>query len=193
MRVSRFSRRILVILGFGVALPALILAGLGMFLTLRIGGAVESQSARYHRYMAAQVAEGFEQELLAELRESIATAENAARNDAPPTVLLQALEVNRREFRSPHFVPLDQLTDYLLLIVESQPLVYGPDVPDPEGRRFAGMMLRDSKGQVVGAGGWWLDARYFLVSHLREVIEERLANNPRIYGGPESIRNLSVV
>src|SRR5947207_2835935 len=38
MRVSGFSRRILFIIGLGVALPALVLAVLGVFLTLRISG-----------------------------------------------------------------------------------------------------------------------------------------------------------
>ena len=68
MRSSPFSQRIVVILSLGVALPALVLAALGVFLTLRISDAVESQSIRYNHYMAQQVVEGFEQELLAHLR-----------------------------------------------------------------------------------------------------------------------------
>jgi signal transduction histidine kinase len=186
------NRRILIAIGLGVALPALVLAGLGIFLTLRIAQAIETQSARYSRYMAQQVAEGLEQELLAELRQAIAPAENLARDGGGAAAIRAALASRSPYFREPHFVPLEQLTDYMLLIVESQPLVYGPDPLDAPERRFAGIMLRDPKGQVIGAAGWWLDAQRFLAEHLRPVMEERLAHNPRIYGGIESTRHLSI-
>ena len=84
MRTPSFSQRIVFILGLGVALPALVLAALGVFLTLRISDAVESQSIRYNHYMAQQVVEGFEQELLAHLREAVAGAEIEARNGSSP-------------------------------------------------------------------------------------------------------------
>jgi len=79
-----------------------------------------------------------------------------------------------------------------LLVVESQPLVYGQGARGPHHLRFAGMMLRDGQGEIVGAGGWWVDPRDFLDKHLEGVMEERLASNTRIYGGIESSRNLSV-
>ena len=192
MKPSRFSQRIIVILGLGVALPALVLAALGIFLTLRISEAVESQSLRYDHYMAQQVVEGFEQELLSHLRDAVAVAEIEARNGASTQTITSALAQGTREFRDPDFVPLSQLSDYLLLVVESQPLVYGQDVRGPNRSRFSGMMLRDGQGEIVGAGGWWVDPRVFLKDHLQGVMEDRLASNTRIYGGIESSRNLSV-
>ena len=191
MAVSQFSRRVLLLIGVGVAMPALMLAGFSLFLTVRIGEAVELQSARFNLYIARQIAESLEQDLLAQLRESIAPAENGARNGLGIEELRSALRVSRREFLGPHVVPIDELTDYMLLIVESQPLVYGPDRPGV-ARNFAGMMLRDPRGMVLGAGGWWLDADYFLRTRLRPAITERLAANPRIYSGSESLRHLSI-
>jgi len=192
MKTSRFSQRIIVILGLGVALPALVLAALGVFLTLRISQAVESQSLRYDHYMAQQVVEGFEQELLAHLRDAVAGAEIETRNGASEPAIVAALAQGTREFRGADFVPLSQLSDYLLLVVESQPLVYGQDVRGPNHVRFSGMMLRDEQGEIVGAGGWWVDPKAFLEEHLQGVMEDRLASNTRIYGGIESSRNLSV-
>jgi hypothetical protein len=161
MKPSRFSQRIIVILGLGVALPALVLAALGIFLTLRISEAVESQSLRYDHYMAQQVVEGFEQELLAHLREAVAGAEIQTRNGASRSAIVAALAEGTREFRSPDYVPLSELSDYLLLVVESQPLVYGQETRGPDRSRFSGMMLRDGQGEIVGAGGWWVDPRTF--------------------------------
>jgi signal transduction histidine kinase len=192
MKPSPFSRRILFVLGLGVALPALLLAALGVFLTLRISDAVESHSLRYNHYMAQQVVEAFEQELLAHLREAVAPAETEARNGASADAILQALGAGTREFQDPQFVPLQELSHYLLLVVESQPLVYGQDIRGPDRRRFAAMMLRDARGEIMGAGGWWIVPDQFLRDHLRAVMEERLASNTRIYGGIESTRNLSV-
>ena len=192
MKASPFRQRLFVILGLGVALPSLVLAALGVFLTLRISEAIESQSVRYNHYMAQQVVEGFEQELLAQLREAVAGAEIEARAGAGPEALERALAQGTNEFSDPEFVALSRLSDYLLLVVESQPLVYGQEPRGARQTRFAGMMLRDGQGEIVGAGGWWIEAREFLQSHLRAVMEERLASNTRIYGGIESSRNLSV-
>jgi hypothetical protein len=197
MATTTFSRRIIAIIGLAVSLPTLVLAGLGILLTLRISQAVESQGVRYHRYLAQQVAESFEQELMAHLRESMATAENAARGGSTgPTLLaalLAALGPAPSEFETPHLAPLSELPDYFMLVVESQPLVYGFDPGRHAGTSFAGLMLRDSEGQVVGAGGWWFKPREFLIDHLKAVMEERLPSKERIYGGIESIRNISVM
>src|SRR6185295_10275025 len=192
MRVSAFSRRVVGIIGFGVALPAVLLATLGVFLTLRISQAIESQSRRYNLYIAQQVAQSFEQELMGHLRASITVAETVARTDGDRTALMNALATGTGEFDEAHFVPLSELTDYLLLVVESQPLVYGAPQGDRSGRTFAGLMLRDADGQVIGAGGWWFSPRVFLIGHLRTVMEQDLASNPRIYGGIESTRHLAV-
>jgi signal transduction histidine kinase len=192
MAVSTFRRRVLGMIGLGIALPALLLSGLGIFLTLRIARAVEEDSVRYNSYLAQQVAEAFEQELMAHLRGSIGTAENAARNGAPPVEILAALGSGSEEFRDAHFVPLDQLNGYSLLMVESQPLVYAPGAGPRRGRYFVGLLLRDADGQVNGAGGWWIEPGRFLADHLSEVVRERLPGNPRMYGGFESTRRLSV-
>ena len=48
---ARVSRRALFLVGLGVALPAILLAGLGIYLTLRIARAVEEESARLAEQM----------------------------------------------------------------------------------------------------------------------------------------------
>ena len=190
MKVMSFRQRMMVVIGLGVALPALVLAALGVFLTLRIADAVEAQSVRYCHYMAQQVVDAYETELLAHLREAVAPAENAARLNQGPAAIEAGLREGTREFTAPDFIPLHDLSDHLLLVVQSQPLVYGEDLRN--GKRFAGMMLRDPEGEIMGAGGWWIDPGLFLERHVHVVIEERLASNNRIYGGIESTRNLGI-
>lgn len=193
---SRFnlqlSRRAFVILGLAIAAPALFLAGLGIFLTLRVARAIENESIRYNSYMALQVGEAFEQELMAQLRRSITLAENAARTGAGRAQILAALRSGTGEFLGAEIVPLDDLTGFSLLIVESQPLVYAPSASLGSGTYFSGILLRDGKGQVIGAGGWWFIPRQFLSEHLNAVVQDRLPGNPRLYGGYESTRKLSV-
>src|SRR5512146_2412908 len=128
MAVSRFSQRVLRIIGLCVALPALVLAGLAIYLTLRIADAVSVQSARYNVYVAEQITQAFEEELLAHMRRAIAPAENAARNGAP--------------LPSPHFVPLEQLNGYSLLLVESTPLLFSPGMGAHGRHWFVGLLLR---------------------------------------------------
>jgi signal transduction histidine kinase len=188
----RFSRRVLTVIGLGVALPALLLAGLGIHLTLQIARAVEDESARYNSYMALQVGEAFEQDLMALLRRAIVPAENVARAGGDRRAVLDALASASGEFESPDFVPLDSLNGYSLIIVESQPLIFAPGEGRRAGRFFVGLLLRDAAGQVIGAGGWWMNPREFLVRHLREVTQDLLPANPRLYGGFESTRKLSV-
>src|SRR2546426_8179073 len=126
MAISRFSRRVLGILGLGVALPATLLAGLGIYLTSGISAAIRSQSQRYNLYMAQQISEGFEQELLGDLKHAIAPAENAAREGRSRAEILAALQTSAHtgSFREALFVPLDDLEGYDLLMVEHQPVVY---------------------------------------------------------------------
>src|SRR5689334_2310120 len=186
------TRRAVVILGAAVAVPALVLAGLGIFLTLRVAGAIENESLRYNSYMALQVGEAFEQELMAQMRRSITAAETAARTGGTRDQIMAALHAGTGEFIAPEIVPLDQLTGFSLLIVESQPLVYAPATSPTNGSYFSGLLLRDGRGQVVGAGGWWLDPRRFLTEHLNAVVQDRLPANPRLYGGFESTRKLSI-
>ena len=192
MAVSRFQSRILAAIALGIAVPALALAAVGILLTLRISRAVEEESIRYNSYLAQQVVEAFEQELMERLRGSIGLAETAARNGVPREVILAALAAGGDEFRNPHFVPLDDLNGYSMLMVESQPLVYASGEQAHRGQYFVGLLLRDPLGHVVGAGGWWMEPRQFLVRHMDDVIRERLPSNPRMYGGLESVRRLSI-
>jgi signal transduction histidine kinase len=193
MAISRFSRRVLGIIGLGVALPGALLAGLGVYLTLRISDAIHAQSQRYNLYVAQQVAEAFEQELLATLRHAIVSAEAAARNGLGPEGILPALAANAGDFGPHYLVPLDELSGYEMLLVEHTPLIYarGSGVDAPYW--FTGLLLRDPDGQVLGAGGWRMDPARFLNAHLKPVLEERLPGNERMYGGIESIRNLSIL
>lgn len=192
MAISRFSRRVLGIIGLGVALPGALLAGLGVTLTIRISGAIHAQSQRYNLYIAQQVAEAFEQELLATLRQSVVDAEAAARNGLGTAGIMSALAANTGDFLGPELVPLDSLSGYDMLLVEHTPLIYarvlGADPPE----WFVGLLLRDPDRQVIGAGGWRMDSGEFLAAHLRPALEERLPGNERMYGGIESTRSLTI-
>jgi signal transduction histidine kinase len=192
MAISRFSRRVLGIIGLGVALPGALLAGLGVTLTIRISGAIHAQSQRYNLYIAQQVAEAFEQELLATLRQAVVPAEAAARDGLGPAEILAALRANKGNFIAPELVPLDSLSGYDMLLVEHTPLIYArvPAADTPEW--FVGLLLRDPDRQVIGAGGWRMDSGDFLAAHLRPVLEDRLPGNERMYGGIESTRSLTI-
>ena len=192
MAISRFSRRVLGIIGLGVALPGAMLAGLGVYLTLRISDAVHAQSQRYNLYIAQQVAETYEQELLGTLRHAIAPAEGAARNGLGPAGILPALAADSGDLGAPYFVPFEELSDYALLLVEHTPIIFTPGSGPTARTWFTGLLLRDPDGQVLGAGGWWMDPERFLTAGLRPVLEERLPANERMYGGIESTRGLSI-
>lgn len=192
MAVSLFKRRGIVAIGLGIAVPALLLSGLGIFLTLRISAAVRHESERYHTYLAQQVVEAFEQDLMVHLRGSIQLAEAAARNGAPPGVLLSALAAGSEEFGSPMLVPLEELDGYSMLMVESTPLLHAPGTGARAGQYYVGLLLKaPDPNEVVAAGGWWIDPRAFLIDHLNDVVREQLPSNPRMYGGYEATRLLS--
>ncbi|HVP13903.1 MAG TPA: HAMP domain-containing sensor histidine kinase [Terriglobales bacterium] len=188
----RIGRRPLTLIGLGVGLPALFLVGVAIFLTLRISHALEEESARYNSYIALQVGETFERELLAELRTSIPPAESAAHADADTPAVMAALRAGTRRFLAPHFVPEDEITGMTAIIVESTALLYAPGEGAHRGGMFAGLLLHRSDGQVLGVGGWWFDPRRFLLDHFEEVVQDRLPENPRLYGGIVSTRRLSV-
>jgi signal transduction histidine kinase len=192
MSGSTLKNRIIPLVALGVGLPALLLAGLGIALTLRVARAVEQDTTRYNAYLAHQVVAAFEQELTIHVRSAVRPAENAARVNAPITDIMSALADGTTEFEDPHFVSITELTGYTVLIVESQPLIFAPGGPTRPNEYFAGVLLRDAEGQVIGAGGWWLDPHVFLQTHLEDVVRERLPSNPRMYGGIESTRRLSV-
>lgn len=186
------SRRVLALVGLWVALPALLLAGVGIYLTLRIARAVEDESARYDSYIAAQVGEAFERELLDELRRRIVPAENVARAGGDSAAVLAALRVAAGGLGEPHFMREGELPGTTGIIVESTPLLYAPGTGAWRGHTFAGLLLRGPGGEVQGAGGWWLDPRRFLITRFETVVLTRLPENPRLYGGMVATRRLSV-
>ena len=192
MAISRFSRRVLGIIGLGVALPGALLAGLGVYLTLRISDAIHAQSRRYNLYIAQQVAEAFEQELLADLQHAIADAEVAGRNGQGPEGILRALAANTGEFVAPQFLPLEDLAGYDVLMVEHTVLIFARGSGASQHEWFTGLLLRDPAGEVIGVGGWWIEPGRFLASQFRTVFDERLPSNERMYGGIESTRGLSI-
>lgn len=192
MSVSPLRRRVIALVALGVGLPTLLLAALGIALTLRISQAVENDSIRYNGYLAEQVVAAFEQELMVHLRSAARYAENASRGDAPLSEILSALADGTGEFEEPHFVALTELHDYGLLTVESQAMMYAPGGPTRPNQYFAGVLLLDGNGHLIGAGGWWVNPARFLREHLEDVLRERLPSNPRMYGGIESTRRLSI-
>src|SRR5262245_2955846 len=195
MAISRFSRRVLGIIGLGVALPGALLAGLGVYLTVRISDAIHAQSQRYNLYIAQQVAEAYEQELLAELQRAVggtSGAESASRNGLDRGEILRALRANTGDFVAPEFLPYEALSDYELLMVEHPPLIYARGSGPVSSQWFTGLLLRGPDGTVRGAGGWWIEPGRFLTTHLRPVFEERLPGNERMYGGIESTRGLNI-
>lgn len=189
---ARPRGRVLIVVILGVAVPAMLLAGLGIYLTLRITRAVQDETARYNSYIALQIGQAFENELLERVRQGTVQAENLARVNAPPVGIVAALGAGNPEFEAPHFVPVEMLNGYTVLTVEGQPLLYAQGGKTRQDEYFAGLLLRDSNGQAMGAGGWWVDPRRFLLQHLEEVVRERLPSNERLYGGYESTRRLSV-
>ncbi len=187
---SRQSK-LLMLVG-GVAVPALLLAGLAIVLTLRVAREVESENARYNAYLAEKVNEAFERELLDRVREAVVPAERVAIEGGDGTAMRRALATRSRLFEAPQLLTLEQMDGALLRTVEGQLLLYGQD---PSGRRehpFAAVLLRNRAGEVLGAGGWWFNPRAFVVTQLRDVVQERLSSIPRLYGGLESTRNHAV-
>ena len=192
MAISRFRRTALAAIALGVAVPAALLAGTGIYLTFRIARAIETDTRRYNSYIGQQVGEAFEQELMDHLRRAVAPAENAAREGAPRPIIQAALDAGTQEFDGAHLVSLDDLNGVSMLVVEGQPVIYATGDGARRSQYFTGVLLRGPGGQVIGAGGWWIQPREFLRDHLDMVFHERMPQNPRLYGGIENTRNLSV-
>jgi signal transduction histidine kinase len=192
-RLARMSReRKLAVLVGAVALPAIALAVVAAQLTLRIAGGIEAESARYDQYMSAMVAQAFEQELVAQLRDAVVPAEGVAHDGGGPAEILQALASRSRQFEAPHFVPVQDMTGLSVIMVDSQMLLFGDDPTGAREHPFAAVVLRGPTGDVVGAGGWWFNPRAFVAANLANIVRTRLTTNPRTYGGIESTRRLSV-
>uniref|UniRef100_A0A832I6G5 histidine kinase n=1 Tax=Eiseniibacteriota bacterium TaxID=2212470 RepID=A0A832I6G5_UNCEI len=192
MSTSRVRRRILLAAALGVALPAAVLAGIAVFLTFRIAASVQKDAGRYNSYLAQLVGKAFEQELMDHLRQDAATAERVAREGGSEAAVRAALEAEGAEFEGAHFVPVEELGGYSLIMVESAPLLYAPGEGARAGQRFCGLLLRRPDGDVLGAGGWWVDPAAFVRNHFEVVLRERLPSDPRMYGGIELTRRASI-
>lgn len=184
--------RKLVLLVGAVALPAIALAVFAAWLSLNVVHGVESESARYDAYLAAKVTEAFEQELVTQIRDAVVPAEGAAHDGAGPGDILRALATRSRQFEAPHFVPVDDMNNLSIIMVESQMLLYGDDPTGRHQHPFAAVVLRGATGDVIGAGGWWFNPRAFVTTNLATVVRTRLSADPRMYGGLEATRSLSV-
>lgn len=192
LRLPRSRQAKLALLVGGVAVPALILAGVATMLTLRISREVEVQTARYNAYLTENISEVFEGELLARVRERTVSAENVARAGGNAEAIVRALATQSRDFEAPLFVPTQFMDDFTLITVDGHLLFYGHD---PTGRRqhpYAAVLIRGLSGEPIGAGGWWFNPRAFIAEHLPSVVQERLPATPGLFGGLESMRHLSV-
>ena len=190
--LTKSRQRKLGVLVGAVALPALILAGFATLLTLRVAREVQAESTRYSVYVEGKVTEAFEQELVAQLRDAVVPAEGVARDGGSREALLAALASRSRRFEAPHYVPVEEMAGLSVIMVESNMLLYGDDPTGRHQHPFAAVVLRGPDGEVTGAGGWWFNPRSFIASRLASVVRDRLSSSPRMYGGIESTRNLSV-
>src|SRR6185503_12533009 len=150
MAVSSVRRRALFAAALGVAIPALLLAVVAVLLTFRIVRSVQNDTVRYNRYLGQQVAGSFELELMDHLRRSIAPAERVARDGGSLPQVMEALAGEGSEFIGPHFVPVDELSGYSLIIVEAQPLIFAAGEGVRQGQYFTGLLLRQPDGNVIG-------------------------------------------
>ena len=192
-RLRHFGRRGLIIVGFAVALPAVALAVMGGLLAVRIAREVHAESARYNAYLAEKVSESFERELLDQVRDATTAADRLARAGAGSQQILAALATRSQQFESPHFVPVSELNGYSVAMAGPQLLVYGMDPAGRHPHPFAAVLLRDERGEVVGAGGWWFNPRAFVAANLANVVQQRLTSDPRLYGGISLTRYLAVL
>lgn len=175
-----------------VAVPAVALAVFAALLTVRVSHEIVAQSARYNAYLALKVTEAFEQELMEELRDAVIPAEGVAREGGGEPEILRALGSRSRQFEAAHFVPLDDMPDLSVIMVESNMLLYGDDPERRHEHPFAAVVLRGPNGEVMGAGGWWFNPRAFIATSLDSVVRDRLSASPSTFGGLESTRNLCV-
>ncbi|HTO90048.1 MAG TPA: HAMP domain-containing sensor histidine kinase [Candidatus Sulfotelmatobacter sp.] len=187
-----FRRRVLTAVLSAVAIPAVILAGLAIYLTQRVTRSVETDSATYDSYVGQQVAEAFELELNSHLRAALEPVDPAIRAGADPGLALAAVPMNGDGFAGWHFVPVSEVEGLSVLLVESQVLAYAPGEGHRRGQYFVGWLLRNGTNDIIGAGGWWVDPGVFIQRHLDEVVQEKIPADERIYGGIESIRHVSI-
>jgi signal transduction histidine kinase len=190
--LPRSRQRKLALLILAVALPALTLAGTGVWLTLRVAHQVEAESARYNAYLAEKVIEAFERELVDQVRSALVSAEAVSRTGGSVDQIRAALATRASLFEAPQFVPLEELEGYSLVTVDGQLLIYGDDPSGHRDHPFAAMLINGADGYAIGAGGWWFNPRAFLAGNLRSLVVDRLPSSPRMYGGLESTRHLAI-
>ena len=190
--LTKSRQRKLAVLVGAVALPALILAAFATLLTLRVAREVQAENTRYCGYVEGKITEAFEQELITQLRDAVVPAEGVARDGGDRAALLAALASRSRQFEAPHYVPVEDMAGLSVIMVESNMLLYGDDPTGRHQHPFAAVVLRGPDGEVTGAGGWWFNPRAFVAARLATVVRDRLSNSPRMYGGIESTRYLSV-
>jgi hypothetical protein len=178
--LPRSRQRKLALLILAVALPALTLAGTGVWLTLRVAHQVEAESARYNAYLAEKVIEAFERELVDQVRSALVSAEAVSRTGGSVDQIRAALATRASLFEAPQFVPLEELEGYSLVTVDGQLLIYGDDPSGHRDHPFAAMLINGADGYAIGAGGWWFNPRAFLAGNLRSVVVDRLPSSPRM-------------
>ena len=187
---SRQTRLIIMILA--VALPALALAGTGIWLTLRVANQVRTEAGRFNQYIAGMLPSVFERELVERMQAALVNAEAVSRTGGSADEIRAALASRAQLFEAPQFVPLERLDGYSLVTVEGHMLIYGSDATHRRRHPFAAMLLNGPDGYPIGAGGWWFNPRAFIATHLRDVVLDRLTATPGMYGGFESTRHLAI-
>src|SRR5215472_7130253 len=130
--LPRSRQRKLALLIGAVAVPALILALNALWLTLGVAHQFEAESARYNTYLADNIIDAFDRELVDQVQVALSDAEKAAKDGASENDIRRALAAQAHAFEAPQFVLVDALEGYSLLTVEGQLLIYGDD---PSGRR----------------------------------------------------------
>src|SRR5262249_53696451 len=118
--LPRSRQRKLALLIGAVAIPALVLAGTAIFLTLRVSRPVEVESARYNAYLADKVVEAYERELVDQIHGALGPADNVAKAGGDEFEIRRALAAQARQFEAPQFVPLGALEGCSLVTVDGQ-------------------------------------------------------------------------
>jgi hypothetical protein len=141
---SRQTRLIIMILA--VALPALALAGTGIWLTLRVANQVRTESGRFNQYIAGMLPGVFERELVERMQAALVNAEAVSRTGGSADEIRAALASRAQLFEAPQFVPLERLDGYSLVTVEGHMLIYGSDATHRRRHPFAAMLLNGPDG-----------------------------------------------
>jgi signal transduction histidine kinase len=187
---SRKSK--LAILVGAVALPAIVLAAIAVYLTLRVSRTVDAEASRYDQYLGEKVSEAFNRQLSEQMHELLAEADAVARRGGDADEMRAALVAGSRVFEAPQYLPMEDLADCLLLTVEGRALLYGEDPTGARQHPFVAHLVRGADDQVSGAAGWWFNPRSYLSTQLQYLLNDRMPSLPLLYGGLESTRQRSI-